>query len=40
MVRGMTSIAGYRDLKSLAIRNDTGHLGHPAMTPATGSFQA
>jgi hypothetical protein len=40
MVRAATLIERFRGLKLLWFRNDTGHDGHPAMTPATGSFQA
>ena len=40
MVRASASIACHRDSKSFLVLNDTGHGGHSALTPATGSFQA
>ena len=40
VMRASTRIAGYRDPNSFRFCNDTGYDGHPAMTPATGSFQA
>jgi len=40
MVRASTWIARLGDLIFFRIRNDTGHDGHSAMPPATGSFQA
>ena len=40
MVRASTLIARLRDLNTFCFCNDTGYHGHPATTPATGSFQA
>jgi hypothetical protein len=40
MVRASTRIAYDRDPNVFRLRNGTGHGGHPAKAPATGSFQA
>jgi hypothetical protein len=40
MVRVLTWIVPTSDPIFFGICNDTGYNGHPASTPATGSFQA